>query len=100
MVIILTLELTLALRTADMTSIIEMLAPILVANAYQLFVWHHVTKIDPEHQRRIEKRREKRREQLKKRQKQLDQKQKQTKEEQSGKGKNRKTSNKKKNQIG
>lgn len=60
MVVILTLELSLVLRTGEVTEIILMLVPIFVATAFQLVMLHHVTKVDPEHQRRMEERRRKR----------------------------------------
>lgn len=62
MIVILTLELSLVLRTGEANEILLMLMPLLVATAFQLIMLHHVTKIDPEHQRRIEERRKKRRE--------------------------------------
>lgn len=57
MVVITALELTLGLRTNDMQYIVIILVTLVVANAYQLIEWHNVTKIDPEHQKRIEARR-------------------------------------------
>lgn len=58
MVVITALELTLVLRTSDMDYIISVTITLIVANAYQLIMWHHVTKPDPEHTRRINERRE------------------------------------------
>lgn len=66
MIVILSLELSLVLRAGDMEFIILMLAPILAANTYQLLILHHVTKADPEHQRRLEERRKQRQLQQKK----------------------------------
>lgn len=69
MIVILTLELSLVLRTGEANEIILMLMPLLAATAYQLIMLHHVTKVDPEHQRRIEERRKKRRDLQKQREK-------------------------------
>lgn len=60
MVVVTTLELTLGLRTSGMDYIIIILVTLVVANAYQLLAWHHVTKPDPEHLKRIEQRRKER----------------------------------------
>ncbi len=60
MVVILTLELSLVLRTGEKREIILMLVPLFVATAFQLMRLHEVTKVDPEHQKRIEERRKKR----------------------------------------
>jgi len=60
MVVVTALELTLGLRTSGMDYIIIILVTLIVANAYQLLAWHHVTKPDPEHLRRIEERRKER----------------------------------------
>src|SRR5690625_3227263 len=60
MVVVTTLELTLGLRTSGMDYIVIILITLIVANAYQLLAWHHVTKPDPEHLRRIEERRKER----------------------------------------
>lgn len=60
MVVILTLELSLVLRAADKAFILLMLTTLFAANAYQLLILHHVTKVDPEHQRRLEERRKQR----------------------------------------
>src|SRR5699024_545613 len=57
MVVITALELSLGLRTSDMQYIVIILVTLVVANAYQIIEWHHVTKVDPEHQKRIEARR-------------------------------------------
>lgn len=70
MVVILTLELSLVLRAGDSDFIILMLTPLIVANGFQLMRWHHVTKVDPEHKRRIEERRKHRLELQKQKQKQ------------------------------
>lgn len=69
MVVILTLELSLVLRTGEASEIILMLMPIFAATAFQLIMLYHVTKVDPEHQRRVEERRKKRRELQKQREK-------------------------------
>lgn len=66
MVVITALELSLVLRAGDTSFIILMLVPVLVANAYQILILHEVTKVDKEHQRRIEERRKKRLEQKEK----------------------------------
>lgn len=60
MVVILTLELSLVLRTGKANEIILMLTPLLAATAFQLLMLHYVTKVDPEHQRRVEERRKQR----------------------------------------
>src|SRR5699024_1083861 len=60
MVVILTLELSLVLRTGKASEIILMLTPLLAATAFQLLMLHYVTKVDPEHQRRVEERRKQR----------------------------------------
>lgn len=65
MIVIVTLELSLVLRAADADFIILMVVPVVVATAYQLFALYHVTKFDPEHERRKEERRKKRLEQMK-----------------------------------
>jgi len=96
MVVILTLELSLVLRTGEANEIILMLMPLLVATAFQLIMLHHVTKIDPEHQRRIEQRRKQRREQQKQRQKELASKNKQSKQNEEVKGKTKRGNNHKK----
>ena len=57
MIVITALELSLVLRAGDVKFIILMVAPVLVANAYQILVLHKVTEVDPEHQKRIEARR-------------------------------------------
>lgn len=72
MVVILSLELSLVLRAGDADFIILMLLPLIAANTYQLLQWYHVTKFDPEHQRRLEERRKRRLEQQKLRQKQAE----------------------------
>lgn len=68
MVVIVTLELSLVLRAADIDFIILMVVPVIVATAYQLFALYHVTKYDPEHERRKAERRQKRLEEMRKRQ--------------------------------
>lgn len=60
MVVILTLELSLVLRTGKASEIILMLTPLLAATAFQLLILHYVTKVDPEHQRGVEERRKQR----------------------------------------
>lgn len=65
MIVIVTLELSFVLRAADADFIILMVVPVVVAMAYQLFALYHVTKFDPEHERRKEERRKKRLEQMK-----------------------------------
>src|SRR5699024_6635848 len=60
MVVVTSLELTLGLRTSDLQFIVIIIVTLVVANGYQLYEWHHVTKIDPEHQKRIEARRKER----------------------------------------
>lgn len=86
MVVILTLELSLVLRTGEASEIILMLVPIYVATAFQLMMLYHVTKVDPEHQRRMEERRKKREQLRKQREKELaETNKKQKKMEQEGK---------------
>lgn len=65
MIVIVTLELSFVLRAADADFIILMVVPVVVATAYQLFALYHVTKFDPEHERRKEERRKERLEQMK-----------------------------------
>lgn len=65
MVVILALELSLVLRAGDLHFILLMLVTLFAANTYQLLILHHVTKVDPEHQRRMEERRKQRLEQKK-----------------------------------
>lgn len=60
MVVITTLELTLGLRTSAIDYIVPMLVTLIAANGYQLIAWHHVTKRDEEHARRVETRRKQR----------------------------------------
>jgi len=84
MIVILTLELSLVLRTGEKGEIMLMLVPIFVATAFQLMRLHHVTKVDPEHQKRIEERRRKRLEMQKQRMKE-----KEAKQKAKGKGKER-----------
>ena len=60
MVVVTSLELTLGLRTSDLQYIVIIIVTLVVANGYQLYEWHNVTKIDPEHQKRIEQRRKER----------------------------------------
>lgn len=66
MVVVTALELTLVLRTSDLDVIIPMTLTLIVANAYQIIVWYHVTKDDPEHTRRINRRRKEREKELRK----------------------------------
>jgi len=66
MVVVTTLELTLGLRTSSMDYIIIILVTLLATNSYQLISWHHVTKVDPEHAKRIAERRKARREKIEK----------------------------------
>ena len=95
MVVILTLELSLVLRAGDADFIILMLTPLIAANTFQLIQWYHVTKIDPEHQQRIEERRKRRLEQQKQRQKKKQQDEVKNKEDQEeSKVKNANTTNK------
>src|SRR5690625_7934574 len=84
MIVILTLELSLVLRTGEKSEIMLMLVPIFVATAFQLIRLHHVAKVDPEHQKRIEERRRKRLEMQKQRKKE-----KEAKQKAKGKGKER-----------
>lgn len=75
MVVVTSLELTLGLRTSDLQYIVIIIITLVVANGYQLYEWHNVTKIDPEHQKRIEARRKERlakQKQLEKAQKAID----------------------------
>lgn len=60
MIVITALELTLGLRTNSVDYILPMLATLIAANSYQLMAWHHVTKRDEAHIKRIEERRKKR----------------------------------------
>lgn len=73
MIVILTLELSLVLRAGDVSFIILMLTTLIAANAFQLLILHHVTKVDPEHRRRMEERRKRRLEIQKQQQKELKQ---------------------------
>lgn len=60
MVVVTSLELTLGLRTSDLQYIVIIIVTLVVTNGYQLYEWHHVTKVDPAHQKRIEARRKER----------------------------------------
>lgn len=66
MVVITTLELTLGLRTSAVDYIVPMLVTLIAANGYQLMAWHHVTKRDEEHIRRVEARRKQRKDEREK----------------------------------
>lgn len=68
MIVVSALQLSLVLRAGDVSFILLMIVPLLVANAYQLLVLHEVTKVDEEHLRRIEERRSLRLAQRKERQ--------------------------------
>jgi len=57
MIVISSLELSLVLRTADVSSILLMLVPVLGVNAYQLLTLQKATHVDEEHKQRIEERR-------------------------------------------
>lgn len=94
MIVILTLELSLVLRTGEATEIMLMLLPIFAATAFQLMMLHHVTKVDPEHQRRMEERRKKRLELQKQREKEKAKKH-ANKEKEASKEKNKEKTKKK-----
>jgi len=78
MVVITALELSLVLRTSDVAYISLMVAPVLVANGYQLVALHEVTKRDEAHEKRIQARRKER---LKRHKEKLAQKEKQEKKD-------------------
>lgn len=92
MVVVTGLELTLVLRTDELTIIFPMMLTLIVTNAYQLITWYHVTKEDPEHTKRIERRRKEREQERQKALQKLQAEQ----EEKAAKSKSRKKKRKKK----
>src|SRR5690625_3101336 len=92
MIVVTALELTLGLRTSGMEYIIIILVTLIVANAYQIMTWYHVTRPDEKHMKRIEERRRKRLERYKQEEKERKKKE----EQKSNKTLKSKPNNKKK----